>query len=83
MSDYNTLLAAIHALDPFDESFAVDFYNDEHEEVFGSGECFYCKTKTSGANDRIKHTPECPVTHLRNILNDAKPFIKSPTDNGV
>ena len=63
---YNTLLAAVHALDPFSESFLIDV----HASYDGTDYiCSLCDT------DQImtaKHTPECPVTHLRNILNATK-----------
>ena len=77
MDKYNTLLAAIHALDPFDEKFF------RHPETEG---CFACE------DYELKHNPECPVTHLRNMLNAQyapvdiaflDDHIKSPTDNGV
>ena len=73
---YNTLLAAVHALDPFDD----DFCTDE------DGDCTSCDMS------HPKHVYDCPVTRLRDILNAQyapvdiaflDDHIKSPTDNGV
>ena len=83
MDKYNTLLAAVLALEPFNKHFQVVDYDCIHCEAILVKGC-------------IHHTPECPVTLLRNIistiqedahkqkqLDKAVSFITSPTDNGV
>jgi len=61
---YETLLSAVRALDPFDECFM--FVYTGNDEV-----CAKCGWSEI-------HPPECPVTHLRNILaEDEKPSEKS------
>ena len=62
---YNTLLAAIHALDPFDD----DFCTDE------DGDCTSCDMS------HPKHVYDCPVTRLRNILSEAEDRFTTTKDS--
>ena len=92
MDKYETLLKAILALDPFGDKFLtiVNITESNGRHLASLGGCTQC-----GA-EKGSHTPECPVTHLRNIINTiqedahkqkqldkAVSFITSPTDNGV
>jgi hypothetical protein len=83
MTDHNTLLAAIHALEPFSNSFCTT-NPTEHAvqcEPFLLV-CDYCDAESHPA-DKIKHTPECPVTHLRNILKEARKPDATEIDYGL
>ena len=65
MDKYSTLLAAIHALDPF--SIHFNLRSVENRNSGPTVWCASCKSLDYG------HASECPVTHLRNILSEAKP----------
>ena len=64
MDKYETLLAAVLALDPFGDKFLtiVNITESNGRHLASLGGCTQC-----GA-EKGSHTPECPVTHLRNIL---------------
>ena len=58
---FDTLLKAVLELYPFESYFCVT-----------NSVCWHCDAhKINGELDyEVNHTPECPVTHLRNILNE-------------
>lgn len=59
--EYEKLLAAVLALDPLDSRFIL-------RRTGGIEECNICGSYSS--IEVFEHTPECPVTLLRNILNE-------------
>lgn len=66
MSDkYKELLDAVHALNPFDDQFSIV---ESRSTVWGS--CQHCEEDSTMSAS--PHTPECPVTHLRNVLNEVE-----------
>ena len=65
MSDkYKELLDAVHALDPNKEFFTL------RANASGRTTCTYCLLDNTIYGP--KHTTECPVTLLRNVLNEVE-----------
>ena len=65
MSDkYKELLDAVHALDPNKEFFTL------RANTSGRTTCTYCLLDNTIYGP--KHTTECPVTLLRNVLNEVE-----------
>ena len=65
MSDkYKELLDAVHALDPNKEFFTL------RSNASGRTTCTYCLLDNTIYGP--KHTAECPVTLLRNVLNEVE-----------